>query len=587
MSFLDGFKEKLKKIEGHSFLKEYIKKTKSGEILIGRELKQQLEIIEEDFNNPKYYFDLDYVHKKIIFIESFCKHFTYPFAGKPFLLTLWEKAFLEAVYGFYHTSNKLRKYNRAILLIARKNGKSIFAAADVASEIFLGEMGQQISCASNNYKQSDITFQAIKNMLSEDTFLKTFSRNTIDKIKMGDIKGKYKKGKFSHQNKSVITKMSDKQNGGFDGQSINYAILDEIWELKNNELADALYRSTSGKPNWLILEITTEGTINDGYLDNRLIFARRKLNREIGDVAEDTLVWLYTQDSEEEIWQDSKTWVKSNPNLGVAKSISWLSQTVEKSKILKSDRIKMLAKDFNIKQNRATSWLAHNEVLDCFDKSLNLKDFENAYYVSGNDFAITTDLCSTTILWYNKYKKVKTMYTHYWVTEAKAQDSQNKMNLNPELKDYYYWRDQGFCTIVEGNQVDVSIIADWHFDLYNKYKFKPLAIGYDNRFAKDFQNRIKQIFGDDVSLENIPQKPEIMSSAMRSLELDLKMDKAKVFQNEICKWNFEETGIQIKANSDFMMPIKISRSSRIDGTVSKIIAYSSLSNHISEFEYFD
>src|SRR5699024_11556841 len=68
----------------------------------------------------------------------------------------------------------------------------------------------------------------------------------------------------------------------------------------------------------LFINLTTEGFVNDGYLDNKLVYARKVLNDEIDD---DTfLPWLYTQDSENEIWQDETSWYKSNPSLGDRKS---------------------------------------------------------------------------------------------------------------------------------------------------------------------------------------------------------------------------------------------------------------------------
>ena len=85
----------------NSYLVEYYNKCKSKEILIGKELMTQLEILMEDINNPFYRFDTTEVHKRIKFIEIECKHSISPFAGQPFILELWQKAIMEALYGFY------------------------------------------------------------------------------------------------------------------------------------------------------------------------------------------------------------------------------------------------------------------------------------------------------------------------------------------------------------------------------------------------------------------------------------------------------------------------------------------------------
>ena len=88
--------------------------------------------------------------------------------------------------------------------------------------------------------------------------------------------------------------------------------------MKDNSLIAPIVQSTSTKDESLIFEITTEGFTEDGYLDKRLIDARKLLKGEI--YRPRWLVWLYTQDNEEEIWQDRSSWVKSNPNLGVTKN---------------------------------------------------------------------------------------------------------------------------------------------------------------------------------------------------------------------------------------------------------------------------
>ena len=87
----------------HSFLIEYYKRCRSGEIIIGRELKTTLEMLIQDIfcGGGKYRFILDAAHRRIDFIEHEIKHFQAPFAGKPFIMALCQKAFTEAIFGFY------------------------------------------------------------------------------------------------------------------------------------------------------------------------------------------------------------------------------------------------------------------------------------------------------------------------------------------------------------------------------------------------------------------------------------------------------------------------------------------------------
>ena len=83
----------------NSFLLEYIGRCKSGEILVGHELIQMLDILLSHFDDQKITIDFTDAHKRIKLIETQCKHYESPFSGKPFILMLWQKAFIESVYS--------------------------------------------------------------------------------------------------------------------------------------------------------------------------------------------------------------------------------------------------------------------------------------------------------------------------------------------------------------------------------------------------------------------------------------------------------------------------------------------------------
>ncbi|WP_201763434.1 hypothetical protein [Chengkuizengella marina] len=126
--------------ERHSYLLAYYNEIKSKEIIAGQELITQLDLLIEDLNSPAYVYDNKDAAFRIQFIENFCKHTKSPFYGQPFILELWEKAFVEAFYSFkwsyegyydYYEEeppkDNLRRFKKAILLIARKMGSQRFA----------------------------------------------------------------------------------------------------------------------------------------------------------------------------------------------------------------------------------------------------------------------------------------------------------------------------------------------------------------------------------------------------------------------------------------------------------------------------
>ncbi len=563
-------------------LTEYMAKCESGEMLIGQELMQMLSIMAGYLERPdalydafqsEIIFDTADSHKRIKFIEKECKHYEAPFAGKPFILTLRQKAFIEAFYSFKIFDEEIgrwaRLYQEYLMLISRKCGKSPFVAAMDLAEWFCGEMGTKILCASNDYSQADIMFQAINAMREESPSLAKVTRKNTKGIFFGNPKQKKKKGKFSSQNKGCITKISAK-TGAKEGKNIKVGSVDEVHEMKDNSLVMPIRQALSTQDEPIYGEITTEGFVRDGYLDERLKEARKVLKGELERPR--WLIWLHTQDSEEEIWRDEKTWVKSNPDLGVIKKWSFLRQMVEEARESSGTRAFVLAKDFNLPQSESTAWLpqAHIVNLETFD----LDEFTGAFYISGNDFAETTDLCASAILLKKPDDKKTYFHTHYWIPES-------KLEMSPDDVDYRQWAKEGWLTIVEGNAVNSSIVAEWHYELLKEYDLKPFKSGYDNRFAKDFQNRYIDIFGDKITI-NIPQDFKVLNNPMRTLEADMR-DKLVIYQNNpVCHWCFCNTGIALDKLGR-IMPAKMETSKRIDGTVAKIIAYATLEWHRSEF----
>ena len=202
----------------HSFLIEYYKKCRSGKKITGRELNTQLEMIIQDIvYHSEYRFELEGAHKRIQFIEREIKHFEAPFAGKPFILTLEQKAIAEALFGFQCFDEELlgggrwvRRFKEFLLVIARKNGKTPFAAALALAEWFCGEPGQKIMCASNDYEQAGLVFDCINNFREESKALSSVTRKNNKGIFFGNPKQRKKRGKFSAQNKGSIKKMSAK-----------------------------------------------------------------------------------------------------------------------------------------------------------------------------------------------------------------------------------------------------------------------------------------------------------------------------------------------------------------------------------------
>ncbi|OIJ12665.1 terminase [Anaerobacillus alkalilacustris] len=559
----------------YSFLLEYVDKCKKGEIIIGNELMIQLDILMEYFDNPEIKVDFEDGHKRIKFIETKCKHFEAPFAGKPFLLDIFQKAFVEAIYIFKIFDEEIDRWVRlhqdVLFVVARKNGKTPLVSALCLAEFFCGEIGTRILCSSNDYEQADLMFQAINSMREESRSLEKVTRSNIKGIFFGNPKKPKKNGKFSYKNKGTIKKISAK-TGAKEGKNIKIGAVDEVHELKDNTSTMPIRQAVSTQDEPLYIELTTEGVINDGYLDERLREARQVLNGEIERPR--WLIWLYTQDSEQEVWQNEKSWVKSNPGLGVIKKRSFLKKMIEEAKTSKSMRVFVLSKDFNIKQNNATAWLSPEDILS--EDNFEIEDFRNAFAIGAVDLSKSGDLASARVMMMKPGSQKKYFLQKYFIPESKLLDLPKE-----EFEKYQAWIRKDLVIVSPGNENDFSLVTAWFVKLYKEFGIRCYKVGYDKwsaiYWAKEMDSygfecvRVSQEFGS-------------MSEPMKLVEADLKSKLINYNNNPIDKYCLENTALNINTKQE-IMPVKVQgkEEKKIDGAVTMIIAYRVYIDNRTEF----
>ena len=542
-------------------LYQYLDEINRGIWIVGQELYTELEKLIRDFDNPRYYYDTREADMRMDFMENCIKLTKSPFYGMPMVLMSWQKAFIETMYSFKMAEDQTDRFRRILLLIARQNTKSETCSALELTEMINGNDGSDIVCSSNDDNQAGILYDAINTMrLMIDPKQKDTWKN------QQHIRCKI--------NGSKVFKLSDRTRNK-EGRNIDFAVIDEVHEMKDNVIIKSIEQSQSLKPNPKLIMITTEGFVNGGFLDEELIKARKILNGEDDSLsAERYLPWLYTQDSEQEVWADERTWMKSNPTVGIVKRWDYLREQVDAARKSKADRMFTLSKDFNFKVSNSEAWLMR-ELLE-YSRVFNLDDFRGSICLGGVDLAETTDMCSAKVLLLKPDDPTKYIHQMYWIPESKL-----KMSDDSESgAKYAEWAKKGLIRIVEGNEVDVSLIADWFAELYKEYGIKLYKCGYDQRFAKEFLKRM-----DDYGFEYemIYQNRFVLSSPMRLLEADIRDQLINRNNNEIDIWCLENTSVQIW-DTGHIMPIKIKgqASRRIDGTLSEIMVYEMLRRYKTE-----
>lgn len=363
-----------------------------------------------------------------------------------------------------------------------------------------------------------------------------------------------------------------------DGRNISKTYLDESHDISEengqSEIAEACERSMSTKDDPLFLGCSTQGFNRDCYLDRKIQYAKQVINGEIDDIR--FIAFLYEQDSEQEVWQDEASWEKSNPSIryGV-KKVAKLRRDMLRAKVDKATRIHMLTKDFNIPQSNAQSWL-QLEDYEYPTEVYDLEDFRGALVLGAVDLSATTDLSNAKILLMREGDKRKYILSHYWIPECKLDSSDDK----EAGANYPAWAREGLLTMCDGNEIDITQIADWFASLVKAYGLRIYKIGYDERFAKTFVARCEE-YGFDC--ERIEQG-KALSNAMKLVEADFHSKLINYGDNEMDKWCLKNCCCKVDEYMN-IQPVKIAgqTSKRIDGSVTLIMLYETFRRYRSDF----
>lgn len=532
----------------------------------------ELDNLIADLDDTQYQYDTADAELRISFIEGCIRLTKAPFYGKPMRLLLWEKAFIEVLYSFKMLSidsgEWVDRFQETLLLITRKNGKTELIAALQLTELILGAPGSDIVCSGMDDGTADLAYQAIDTM-----------RLLIDPKQVDTWRNQQGIKCFANKNHIYKLSASTRQR---EGRNIDIAGIDEVWSLpEDGDIYKSIQQSTSTKDSFKIFMFGSEGFV-DGFLNRKRAEYQKIIDGEDDSfAAKRRLPWLYTQDSEREVWDTdengiSRLWEKSNPSIGTVKKWSYLRDMVDAARKSKPDMVFVLSKDFNFKQSSAVSWLKPSEYL--YPSKFDIEEFRDAICLGGVDMSETTDMTAAKILMIRKDDPVKYILSHYWIPEHKLTDTDDK---NAGAK-YREWARDGLLTIVDGSDINLDIVADWFYQLYKDYGLKLYNCGYDVKFSKEFLRRMGE-YGFDTEI--VIQNKLTLSNAVKLCEQDFRHQRIYYNENPLDAWNLSNAAVEVDdATNCQLVKMKNQPGKRIDGAVALIIVYEMFRRYRSELQ---
>mgnify|MGYP002746224171 CR=1 FL=1 len=529
----------------NNYILQYYQGMQDGSIIVGRWIRLWYEYIIRGLEKGLFFFDPKKAKKAIKFIETFCHHCE----GRDDLLklSLWQKAIVSVLFGILD-KNGNRQFREAVIIIARKQGKTLFASAIIAYMVYLdGEYGAKVYCLAPKLEQANIVYDNFYQMIGKEPELAALSKKRRSDIYVAEFNSSVKPIAFNA-----------KKSDGFNPHLV---VCDEIasWQgdagLKQYEVMKSAFGARC-QP--LMLSISTAGYINDGIYDELI---KRCTAFLLGSSKEKRLApFLYMIDDVDK-WCDINELQKAAPNLGVSMSVDYLLEEIAIAEGSLSKRAEFITKYCNIKQNSSQAWLDYKIVEQTGSQALHLDDFRDCYCVGGIDLSQTTDLTACCVVIEKEGKLY--VFSHFFMPESRLQDAQAEDGVPYEL-----FRQRGFLSLSGENYVDYKDCFDWFKNLVEDYQIYPLQVGYDRYSAQYLVDDMKQ-YGfhmDDV------YQGHNLTPVIREFEGIIKDGSICTGDNNLLQAHLLNVALKADTETQKVKPVKISPRARIDGAMALLDA---------------
>lgn len=527
------------------YIREYYQAIKDGSIVAGQWILLLYEYIVNGLQKKAFYFAPKKANRAVKFIENYCHHSK----GRNdlFKLELWQKALVSVIFGVVDENN-FRQFREIVLVVARKNGKSLFAAAIMEYMSFLDdEFGAEVYCLAPKLEQAEIVYSCFWQMCQMEDEVKSRIKSRKSDYYIEDTNTTVKKIAFNA-----------KKSDGFNPHLV---VCDEIasWVGDAGKKQYEVMKSALGaRKQPMILSCTTSGYINGGIYDELVLRGTRFL---LGDSKEKRLLPVFYMIDDIEKWNDINELAKSNPNLGVSVSVDYMLEEIAIAEGSLSKKAEFITKYCCLKQNSSSAWLASKVIKKASGKTLTMEQFKNRYCVGGIDLSQTTDLTSACLIIEENGELF--VLSHFWLPSEKLSEAIARDGLP-----YDEYIQKGWLTIAGENFVDYHAVFEWFRSAVEDYQILPLKIGYD-RYSSQYLIQDMEAYGfqtDDVF------QGYNLTGVIYETEGTIKDGHIHVGDNDLLKIHLLDTALDADNRNGRVKICKVSPSAHIDGVAALLDA---------------
>jgi len=496
-----------------------------------------------------------------------------------FRLADWQIFVVANLFGWKKTEDNARRFREAYIEIARKNGKSTFAAGiGLYMLVADKEPGAEVYSAAVTRDQARIVWETARDMVAKSAFLskriKTFQAN----LTVASTSSKFEP--------------LAAEAGPIEGKNTHCAIVDELHVHPSRAIYEVLNTSITAREQPLLLAITTAGKYNpESVCWKQREFGVHILSGVYSETQADVdyfFPYIAALDEGDD-WQDEKNWAKANPNLAVF-GINKLRPDATKAKADPSSLNDFLQKHLNQWTAQKTSWLPvgtwkRNTQVETGHtiaaRNAALEALKGRRCFGGLDLAETIDMAAMCLLFppckeqmgldpENRSKQIVIraadpiwrVLMWYWYPERAISFESLKGDRTP----YEAWSRDGHLIKTPGSSIEQEAIRNKILELNRQYTIT--EFGYD-KWGTEWLG--PKLLSDGIKSTKIPQIMEHMSIPTKKLTALLTSREVEHYANPILEWNAANVEILTDTNGNWRPDKKASRN-KIDGIVALVIA---------------
>ena len=525
--------------------KEYISEVLNGKLTVCKWVKLFCERHVKDLKDGKdrnLYFD-EKAGARILHFFDFLKHSIGEFAGKRFILSAWQQAYLWVLFGWKKADTGTRRFRTSYLEISRKNGKSTMSAG-VALYLLEcdGEQGAQVYSAATKRDQAKIVHGEAVRMVRSSKPLS--SRITLRSDNMFDLKTNSKFEPLSSDYNSL------------DGLNISGAIIDELHAHKTRDLWDVLDTATGARRQPLIFAITTAGVSRESICREQHDYTEKVLE---GSIEDDSYCGIiFTLDKGDD-YADESVWLKANPNLGVSVKREDLQRKLKKAQEAPAALNAFLKLNMNMWVQSDERWINPAAWASCGGQTP-MEELRNEPCYAGLDLSTVNDITALVL----KFPRTGDVRCWFWIPEDNmiAREHRDRVPFSSWVRD-------GYLEATPGNVIDYEYIKERLRKISEEFRGLK-KIGYDPYMATQISIQLKN---EGFPVEPVRQGWITLSPALKELEREYLSGELKHGNNPILRWMAANVVVK-KDSAENYVPDKARSIDRIDGIVALCIAIS-------------